>query len=636
MRPGKQLFPLNYNNIISDNNIKYNIEAIKLIIRETYGGNRTYINQIMFYEQSAEEVKDIICSNDLNKIYKLNNKCNSKKNLRLNKKGINRNDYYSEQIIKQNKTQMIKNNNETFEEKQEESDIYKISDNFNGNQNINNERLNEFNKNKKITSNNKKQLNNSKNNKTKKIIEITPITKSPKRQIKTDFKNNSKNKTKEKLEIKFNENKDDNLTPNKYLQRIKNLNKGNKTTSANSNIHFQKNYGFNLKNNNNSNLKKNLENNLFNTSLNNNSGNINMNEKEKMMIEQYEEDGNDFEEEIPEEQNQDLNSFQQRENKNIYNQYINGQNNYNKQNSEYMEDDISNISERKKQMSKTHENLHYHQRINNNLNFNNLQYIKSNNNSSILKEEKNYNDINYNHNNYSQRRSLISRSENYNTIGRNKTNHIKQKLDYLEGNILEIKNTLKEISEGFAFCVSQEFIIKNFRDEIISICEEVYNEYYQNISKNNINLIDEKNENDYLMTNSNYISQNDNENKIIEKELDKQINKQLDEKLGKLQNNIFDKYLKPTINKIGDSMKKNIEQIELEVNNIDQHNIIESSKDNNNIDLSNKLSTSKIRNEKFDEINRIGDRLYNKLLEKEKKLKLLKQEKAKYLDNEEE
>ena len=149
MRPGKQLFPLNYNNIISDNNIKYNIEAIKLIIRETYGGNRTYINQIMFYEQSAEEVKDIICSNDLNKIYKLNNKCNNKKNLRLNKKGINRNDYYSEQIIKQNKTQMIKNNNETFEEKQEESDIYKISDNFNGNQNINNERLNEFNKNKK-------------------------------------------------------------------------------------------------------------------------------------------------------------------------------------------------------------------------------------------------------------------------------------------------------------------------------------------------------------------------------------------------------------------------------------------------------------------------------------------------------
>ena len=147
--------------------------------------------------------------------------------------------------------------------------------------------------------------------------------------------------------------------------------------------------------------------------------------------------------------------------------------------------------------------------------------------------------------------------------------------------------------------------------------------------------MDEKNENDYLMTNSNYISQNDNENKIIEKELDKQINKQLDEKLGKLQNNIFDKYLKPTINKIGDSMKKNIEQIELEVNNIDQHNIIESSKDNN-IDLSYKLSTSKIRNEKFDEINRIGDRLYNKLLEKEKKLKLLKQEKAKYLDNEEE
>ena len=50
------------------------------------------------------------------------------------------------------------------------------------------------------------------------------------------------------------------------------------------------------------------------------------------------------------------------------------------------------------------------------------------------------------------------------------------------------------------------------------------------------------------------------------------------------------------------------------------------------MNISYKLSTSKIRNEKFDEINKIGDRLYNKLLEKEKKLKLLKQEKAKFLN----
>ena len=131
------------------------------------------------------------------------------------------------------------------------------------------------------------------------------------------------------------------------------------------------------------------------------------------------------------------------------------------------------------------------------------------------------------------------------------------------------------------------------------------------------------------MSNSNYISQ------IEEKDLENQINKKLDEKLDSLQNNIFDKYIKPNINKIGNSMKKNMEQIQYEVDNMDKNgeNINDITKEKEN-DLSYKLSTSKIRNEKFEEINKIGERLYNKLLEKEKKLKILKQEKAKFLDEE--
>ena len=132
------------------------------------------------------------------------------------------------------------------------------------------------------------------------------------------------------------------------------------------------------------------------------------------------------------------------------------------------------------------------------------------------------------------------------------------------------------------------------------------------------------------MSNSNYISQ------IEEKDLENQINKKLDEKLDSLQNNIFDKYIKPNINKIGNSMKKNMEQIQYEVDNMDKNgeNINDITKEKEN-DLSYKLSTSKIRNEKFEEINKIGERLYNKLLEKEKKLKILKEEKAKFLDEEE-
>ena len=507
MRPGKQLFPLNYNNIINDKNIKYNIKAIKLIVRETYGGVRTYINQIMFYEQSAEEVKDLLCSNELNKIYKLSNKKNYiNKNFRINNKSAeknnyNYNNYNSEQIVKKNKNQVIKNNsskkiikkNKNYEEKEEESDIYKISDTINRKDEIYNENLSKnMNTSKKIKINN--SINNSKRKNEKRMIKITPVTKKPNRQIKTDLKNDSKNNQKKKLQLIFSENKkNDNLTPNKYLQRIKNLNQGNKTTNFNNYNHIQ------------------FPNKMFNTSLN--SG-----------------DNNDIDFDDEEQMQQNSNSFNSEndlENNYNNNQNINGQNNISNQ-EEYIEENYSNnnINDIKKIMSKTHEDLNFNKR-NYNIN-NNINNIKSNNNSSILTEVPN---LNYN----------------------KKSIQIKQKLDYLEGNILEIKKTLQDISEGFAFCISPNYI-QNFKEEIFSICEEIYNEYYPNYNNSNY-----KNGNESLMSNSNYLSQvENNENNKIEKDLENQINQKLDEKLDSMQNNIFDKYLKPTINKIGNSMKKNM------------------------------------------------------------------------------
>ena len=622
MRPGKQLFPLNYNNIINNKDIKYNIKAIKLVVRETYGGKRTYINQIMFFEQSAEEVKDLLCSNDLNKYYK------------LNKRLLNSNNTEQKKINKRNKNSSNKKykKNKTFDEKQDESDIYKISDMTNGKENNNNKGKN-------------------------KNIEITPIIKKPFRQIKTDIKNSSKNNVKKdnKLELNINNkknNRKDNLTPNKYLKRINNLNKGHNTSNYskyNHNIQFGKDFGFNLKDNN-SNIKQNLENSLFNSSLNNNSGINSPNEKNNLMMDnnEYEyENMNNLEEEEQEEgieEQQNVNYIQFGNNNN---QYINGnnqRNNYNnKANFENIEDNVSNISENKQRMYRTHQNINYNQRLN--PNFPNLNNFKSNNNSSFLTEQ-NRNEMSINsNNNCTQRYSMITMNENYNNMKKQKINNIKQKLDYLEGNILEIKKNLQEISEGFSFCVSKEFIINNFREQILSICEEIYNEYYPNNNYNinendndndnaNVNYaVNEQNGNESLMTNSNYISQNDiNNNNQLEKDLENQINQKLDEKLGTLQNNIFDKYLKPTINKIGDSMNKYIEQIQLEVDNINDkpnlNNINTASKN----DLGSKLSTSKISNQKFEEINKIGERLYNKLKEKEEKLKLLKQEKAKFLN----
>ena len=621
MRPGKQLFPLNYNNIINNKDIKYNIKAIKLVVRETYGGKRTYINQIMFFEQSAEEVKDLLCSNDLNKYYK------------LNKRLLNSNNTEQKKINKRNKNSSNKKykKNKTFDEKQDESNIYKISDMTNGKEN---------------------------NNKGKNInMEITPMTKKPFRQIKTDIKNSNKNNLKKdnKLELNINNkknNRKDNLTPNKYLKRINNLNKGHNTSNYskyNHNIQFGKDFGFNLKDNN-SNIKQNLENSLFNSSLNNNSGINSPNEKNNLMMDnnEYEyENMNNLEEEEQEEgieEQQNVNSIQFGNNNN---QYINGnnqRNNYNnKANFENIEDNVSNISENKQRMYRTHQNINYNQRLN--PNFPNLNNFKSNNNSSFLTEQ-NRNEMSINsNNNCTQRYSMITMNENYNNMKNQKINNIKQKLDYLEGNILEIKKNLQEISEGFSFCVSKEFIINNFREQILSICEEIYNEYYTNNNynkdndndnededNNNDNYINEQNGNESLMTNSNYISQNEtNNNNQLEKDLENQINQKIDEKLGSLQNNIFDKYLKPTINKIGNSMNKYIDQIQLEVNNINDRQNINNINTASKNELSSKLSTSKIRNQKFDEINKIGERLYNKLKEKEQKLKLLKQEKAKFL-----
>ena len=115
MRPGKQLFSLNYNNIIKNTDIKNNIKAIKIIIRETYGGNRTYINQIMFYEQNAEQVKDLICGNELNRIYKNQKKLIEKySNNQLNQKFNNNNLYGNIKKSKNSKISDINNLNEEY------------------------------------------------------------------------------------------------------------------------------------------------------------------------------------------------------------------------------------------------------------------------------------------------------------------------------------------------------------------------------------------------------------------------------------------------------------------------------------------------------------------------------------------
>ena len=731
MRPGKQLFPLNYNNIINNNNIKNNIKAIKIIVRETYGGNRTYINQIMFYEQNAQQVNDLISGNELNKIYKnqkkliqnysnnqlnkqfiinKNNSFNSgkkrNKNNQLNEQKKCTTNCTTEEYIKQNNSQTNNINNkqnknkkgncnETFKDNKsfiekekgnevkddiynEEGEIIDIEGEGEGGQ-YNDVKSNEYLKEEEndIEEINNENENNNEENQILNYKKVSGIKMQNKKKsndnIRLKIIKNNKNYHKQSLEINLNEN----LTPNKYLKRVKSLTSGNNSNISNINFH---NFGLILNNNSSTQNYSNIDNynnnlNLLNYSNNKNFKNKtenstkynqyikNINNEENNINDNYDEGISD----IP------LNSMQIGNDlpSNLFNKSKILINNNFKNNLEYeeqLQQQILDISDINKRMNKTYDNNEYDNKsklrpsfISNNQS-NNLSilspkieneenpneqnnYYNENYNNNINKynyfSERNNNNINLNNfninnniSNNSQRFSIISNYDNnknniMNNIMNNKNKLIKEKLDYLEGNIIEIRNEINLISENISFLSSKEFIINNFKEQIIQICEEIYNEYYNN----------DKNNNSFI-TNSIITHQNKN-NKLF---LENKINSKLDEKLGNIKNNLFDKFLQPAINEIGNSMKKNIEQIKTEVDSIGntlykQKDILKNSSSiiQNDEDENMEFKTSsKLRNAKFDEINKIGENLYNKLIEKEKKLEQLKKEKILHLIEENE
>ena len=772
MRPGKQLFPLNYNNIINNNNIKHNIKAIKLIIKETYGGRRTYINQIMFYEETAEKVQDIMSGNELSKIYKNhkklvksytsvqipynNNKINgNKRSLSKGKirKTINEDlSQYKTQIINQNKkniknlkraskkqfAEQDENENEFNGDNEDGNDIYNkegkiinieeerynngksheyYKEEVNNNEDekeeemINNNNRNENKKNYhkiKSKNNNNISYNNKidyrKNYQERKSYEITPINRTN-ISTKTDITDLQKNKNhkRQQLEIKLN----DNLTPNKYLKRVQSYTNKNNTINSNINLSLSKNFGYVL---NDKDTEKNISNiEISNISYNKNNfkskipssttynyyvnqnrndnqeeendftnDQINMNDKYQTYGERMSEPINYIKKEFPPSSFNRTNALNRNNlnNDNNNNMDLDEQNqlmdkvdNKNNSNSYIINNNI--------RMNQTYEDINFRNRSKYNLNENkeNFSSVITNrhSNNSNLCDDQTENNI-YGHNysietyqnsknfsgiqldkniiftnnittNNSQRYSAITNNDNYKSNNNsNKKKQIQQKLDYLEGNIIEIKKEINLISENLSFLSSKEFIFNNFKEYVIQICEEIYNEYL-------INNFNNKDRNQsFISNNSNYdnnnqISQNNNINLNNNKNsgifLDNEINKKIDEKLGNLKTNLFDKFLQPKINEIGESMKKNIEQLKSKVdtigNNINIYkdkNIYEKTNSNSNEESLIYKSSSKIRNEKFDEINRIGEKLYNKLLEKEKKLKLLKQEKTKFLNEE--
>ena len=694
MRPGKQLFPLNYNNISGNKDIKHNIKAIKLIIKETFGGSRTYINQIMLYEQKAEKIKEFFSGNELNKIYKNNKQfIKNYSNEKNNKLVIKKNNSFNNAKIRTKISQRNNQKNLIMNHSNEPNLIQKSDQNHskrkNNNKNKNNKNHTNNEKEEEIYTNNGEIMdfersenceeeievsskyyndninddnNDDKGIKEKKMkFEITPITKGKKASI-TDIKNNKNNKNKkEPLRINLNEN----LTPNKYLKRVKSLTNGN-----NKNFNFSTNIDFVLNNNDTQEYNTNLDNKIFNILQSSNEkntiknkvqnsneynnymkifqkGHLGVNDKDKIYDERMSNRISNYSNKF------NTDSFDRK--KILNDNYNNNINNID--NIEYEENQqISVISDNAKRITKNGNNIfEFSREISNdtkkekiknkpsfkfnNINISSQQYE----NQNIENEyEENYDDNYYINDkneaetkkvkvltsNNSQRLSVIT-NENA-EYKKNKVKLIKEKLDYLEGNIIEIKKDLNLISEHFIS--SKEFFMNNFKKQILSICQEIYNE--------NI-----KNENNNTFINNSYFGSG---NKDInnEKLLENEINREIDEKLGNLENNICNKFLRPTINKFGNSIKKNMEEVKKQVDTIGSNiyfkkNNLEKEKsyfgkDEQEDDNMEFKTSSHLRNEKFDEIDRIGEKLYNKLVEKEKKLKISKQEKTRFLNEEKE
>ena len=99
MRDGIQLLPLDYN-VLDDINLKNKIKSIKLVIKSAFGENKTYINQVMCYENTIQELNFI------------NESIQSNNNLYLNEDNLPE-DLSNSQISNKEKENAINNEIET-------------------------------------------------------------------------------------------------------------------------------------------------------------------------------------------------------------------------------------------------------------------------------------------------------------------------------------------------------------------------------------------------------------------------------------------------------------------------------------------------------------------------------------------
>ena len=291
---------------------------------------------------------------------------------------------------------------------------------------------------------------------------------------------------------------------------------------------------------------------------------------------------------------------------------------------------------------------------------------KANNNTSVISNATSYmndegqniiNNKNY-FSNYKNNNNDSQYVNNNNTFYREKErdefNEINERIDNLEKNIFDIRNEINNISSGIKLFLDKEYFLYNFKDAIKQICYDFFSEKTENNENNEIgdqtrneNNTNEEQENSQYNSELSESKNLQNNNNAKEKgNIEEKLNKKIDEKLeylcDNLKNQIVQKYLQPSINEIENSMKQNIEDIKKKVDTMNYSNEINTNNTNEYINgeemiLSNNnyegsLEKKNFQRKKYEEINRLGEKLYGKLMEKEKKLNLLKQETTKLLN----
>ena len=626
MSPSPQFFQ--FDNITIKKNIK-KIKYLKLIVKETFGGNRTYINQIFLYDDKV----------DINHNFSLSN---YEENLEESEKEDDDNKVFkpitpSKEVKKYN-IYSKKNKNENVKNLKKNSDLDLLDDEMKEKKLKKIEKILKSKILNNITVKNEKETINQESNINKYITpeneynyeEEEEKLKSPKINL-NDYLSDENSKFQSISSHQRNK-----------IYNVSNLMTGNQTESEDP---FKTN---------------NFNSHTTTYSTYNNKRNLTPIPKSSKPF---------FRSPII----NDNNSNKSKNEKKIKNKYdINKGNNNNNENNDYkrLEDQLKEMEDQLKLLEPNYDmgkNLSHSKsynflpkesnskriesKLNNpfvNLNNNNKTNYNNVNTQSIKKEES----INQNSN-----KDVIENLNSLNTnrvvISEERINIIENKINNLENDIFEMKNQFNKISNDIQILISMKESHNNNNNNntdssqliqiVLNECEKLINLKFSEFNYQiNSHQYSNRISHDYY-PNYNTISL-DSDLNSLEIRLNKKIDERLNILANNIQNQINDNLLVPSIRNIENTMKNNMNEIK------DRLTQLNLNSNNNNFNQSegtsfvdsyrvskslftsqNELRSSSLkRNEKLEEINKLGEKLYDKLVEKEKKLQEFKNETTNY------